>query len=93
MARDDGVTRLLAGDGGDELFGGNSRYAKQRVFGWYDQVPGAAQRPAGAAAAAHAAGGLPLRARARSYIEQAKRAAARPHADVQPAAAPGPTRS
>lgn len=39
MAREDGVSRLLAGDGGDELFGGNSRYALQRVFGWYDHVP------------------------------------------------------
>jgi asparagine synthase (glutamine-hydrolysing) len=39
VAREDGVGRLLAGDGGDELFGGNSRYAMQRVFGVYSQLP------------------------------------------------------
>lgn len=40
-AHSEGTRTMLAGDGGDELFAGNERYAKQRVFEWYHGVPGA----------------------------------------------------
>ncbi len=73
-ARDDGVTRLLGGDGGDELFGGNVRYAKQYIFSLYEYLPTALRKliveplvfgiPGGA--------NLPVVSKARSYIEQAK---------------------
>lgn len=39
MAKADGCTKMLAGDGGDELFGGNTRYAAQRVFEFYQTIP------------------------------------------------------
>ncbi|MES2715284.1 MAG: asparagine synthase C-terminal domain-containing protein [Pseudomonadota bacterium] len=39
QAQRDGISRMLAGDGGDELFGGNSRYASQRVFDHWQRVP------------------------------------------------------
>ena len=40
LGRDAGFNRILAGDGGDEIFGGNARYAKQRLFEFYGQIPG-----------------------------------------------------
>ena len=39
MAKGKGVERLLAGDGGDELFAGNERYAKQDIFESYFKIP------------------------------------------------------
>ena len=39
LARQSGIDHLLAGDGGDELFAGNSRYARQHVFARYTQLP------------------------------------------------------
>ena len=39
LAADDGIEQLLGGDGGDELFGGNTRYAKQYTFAHYKRLP------------------------------------------------------
>jgi asparagine synthase (glutamine-hydrolysing) len=73
MARQDGVTKLLAGDAGDELFGGNSRYAKQRIFGWYDGVPAALRKGLlEPVLEGTPIGRLPLARKGRSYVEQAK---------------------
>lgn len=67
FARENGMRALLAGDGGDEIFAGNARYAKQKMFDLYRWVPGfgkALLEPL----AAHIG---PLR-KLNSYIEQAK---------------------
>jgi asparagine synthase (glutamine-hydrolysing) len=72
VARDDGVCHLLAGDGGDELFGGNSRYAKQKIFGWYKNVPPGIKRDfLEPLLRATATGYSSLGRKARSYVEQA----------------------
>ena len=73
MAHADGVRLMLAGDGGDEIFGGNARYAKQKVFELYSRLPEALRRrlvePL-ALAVPDIPGFAPLR-KAKSYIQQA----------------------
>ena len=39
MAREAGVKTLLAGDGGDEIFAGNERYASDKRFQVYHSIP------------------------------------------------------
>ncbi|MEW6118599.1 MAG: asparagine synthase C-terminal domain-containing protein [Pseudomonadota bacterium] len=43
-AHDAGFRRMLAGDGGDEIFGGNARYAKQGLFELYARLPAILRR-------------------------------------------------
>lgn len=43
-AREAGFTNMFAGDGGDEIFGGNARYAKQGLFEIYGKVPALLRR-------------------------------------------------
>lgn len=72
LAREAGMDHLLAGDGGDELFGGNSRYARQGFFQRYQHVP----RPLRSLAEALLSGWpdrlmfSPVR-KARNYVERA----------------------
>ena len=65
---------MLAGDGGDELFGGNVRYAKQRVFDFYGHVPAVLRcrviEPL--LLGVPAADRLPMLKKAASYVRQAR---------------------
>ncbi len=45
MAWEHGVEVLYAGDGGDELFAGNERYATQRLFEYFHKVPALLREP------------------------------------------------
>jgi asparagine synthase (glutamine-hydrolysing) len=72
-AREHGIRRLLAGDGGDELYGGNVRYAKQKVFAAYDAVPSALRTAVVEPLVLNdAARRLPLVRKLASYVTQAR---------------------
>jgi asparagine synthase (glutamine-hydrolysing) len=44
MARDAGMQWLFAGDGGDEIFGGNERYRREQILARYALIPGPLRR-------------------------------------------------
>ncbi len=72
MAADAGITRLLAGDGGDELFAGNERYLKQRVFELWNRLPAPLRRSVLDPLFTRLPSTAPLLGKARSYVEQAR---------------------
>ena len=73
FARDHGVGLMLAGDGGDELFAGNTRYTDQNVFETWFRVPAALRATLKAAyRALPVLEGLPLAGKGARYIQQAE---------------------
>lgn len=70
LARQDGKHSLLAGDGGDELYAGNARYAKQKVFELYQGLPAVLQRVLGMLAWMTPEQ-LPVLRKFKSYVNQA----------------------
>jgi len=71
LARQDGVERMIGGDGGDELFGGNARYATQHVFSLYENVPRPLRRWLAEPVARRMPMNVPPLRKVRRYIEQA----------------------
>ena len=71
LARQHGIGRLLAGDGGDELFAGNERYRKQQVFEVYQRLPQALRRNLLGPVLGRLPQGLPGVSKLGSYVRQA----------------------
>ena len=76
MAKEDGIDLLLAGDGGDEVFAGHIRYARQKLFGVYSWLPPVLRSSLLEPAIFHFPGGDRITAiqKARSYIKHASTA-------------------
>ncbi|MET0012474.1 MAG: asparagine synthase-related protein [Sedimenticola sp.] len=71
FAKENGIERLIAGDGGDELFAGNVRYSKQKIFEAYTRIPEILREYFLEPTLKLLPDGLPLIGKAKSYINQA----------------------
>ena len=70
-AKETGIEAMLAGDGGDEIFGGNKRYASQKIFEAYHLLP-ASLRQYLIEPLASRLPNVPLLSKLASYIRQAR---------------------
>lgn len=71
FAKAAGIDTLLAGDGGDELFAGNTRYTKQKVFEFFYQAPAVVQAIPRALFCNSLMENVPGAKKVASYIKQA----------------------
>ncbi len=71
LARDNGVRTLVAGDGGDEVFGGNQRYAKDVAMEAWFQLPAPVRAIGRAVGGAVGGGRVHLLNRVENFFERA----------------------
>ena len=72
LAKQHGISTMLAGDGGDELFAGNKRYATQLIFETYNNVPDFLKPAMETVFLSGLFKNLPILRKAYRYIEQAR---------------------
>lgn len=71
LAAEKGITNLLAGDGGDELFAGNKRYATQKKYDYYRAIPSALRNKLFTPLISALPEGIPYSGKAKRYAAQA----------------------
>jgi asparagine synthase (glutamine-hydrolysing) len=71
LAKEHGIDTLLAGDGGDEIFGGNERYAAGKIFRSYHRLPASLRKRIIEPLVSAAPAVLPGSVKGKKYIRRA----------------------